>query len=109
MSFGHLATALTLVLGGAPEVPLPAKADVALPVAPRVLADDVRAGVKAARRELEACSRSDGGATCLCSALRRVRFDVALDGGTVTVTYPLVGHTGPSFTIDSSGRVVDCR
>lgn len=98
-----------LVLGGAPEVPLPAKADVALPVAPRVLADDVRAGVKAARPALERCSRNDGGVTCLCAALRAVRFDVALDGGTVTVTYPLVGHTGPSFTIDGAGHVVDCR
>jgi hypothetical protein len=41
--------------------------------------------------------------------LRKIRFDVTLDGGTVTVTYPLVGHTGPSFTIDRDGRVVDCR
>lgn len=100
---------LLVVVTGAPEVVLPEKEDVALPVVSRDLADGVRAGVKAARAGLDRCWLRDGGAECTCSVLRKVRFDVALDGGTLTVTYPLVAHTGPSFTIDASGRVIDCR
>ncbi|MER2560609.1 MAG: hypothetical protein ABTQ32_07825 [Myxococcaceae bacterium] len=100
---------LLAVVTGAPEVALPEKEDVALPVGSRDVADAVRAGVKAARADLDRCRLRDGGAGCTCAVLKKVRFDVALDGGTVTVTYPLVAHTGPSFTIDASGRVIDCR
>lgn len=84
---------LLLTLGGAPDN-----------------ADAIRAGVKAAKPALEKCAMSDGGAACFCGALKKVRFDVTLDGGTLVVSYPLVGHTGgPSFTLDSSGRVIDCK
>lgn len=100
---------LMLMLGGAPEVTLPEKTDVALPVASRDFGEGIRAGVRAARPALERCWLRDGGAGCVCAVLRKIRFDVTLDGGTVTVKYPLVAHTGPSFTIDTSGRVVDCR
>lgn len=100
---------LMLVVAGAPEVTLPPKTDVALPVESHDLTEGIRAGVKAARPRLEQCRLRDAGTGCVCAVLRRVRFDVRLDGGTVTVTYPLVAHTGPSFTIDSTGRVVDCR
>ncbi len=105
----RLAAVLMLVIAGVPEVTLPEKKDVALPVESRDLGDGIRAGVKAARPALEKCWFRDGGAGCICAVLRKIRFDVTLDGGTVTVTYPLVGHTGPSFTIDRDGRVVDCR
>ena len=100
---------LMLMLGGAPEVTLPAKKDVAVPVATRDLGEGIRAGMKAARPALEKCWFRDGGAGCFCAVLRKIRFDVTLDGGTLTVTFPLVAHTGPSFTIDPDGRVVDCR
>lgn len=93
--------ALMLVVTGAPEVTLPEKEDVA---------DAVRAGVKAARPQLEKCGFPDAGTGCTCEALRKIRFDVALvDGGTITIKYPLAAHSGPSFTIDSHGRVIDCR
>ena len=98
-----------LVVAGAPEVTLPEKNDVALPVTSHDLADAVRAGVKAARPQLEKCWLRDGGTACTCAALRKIRFDVTLDGGVTTVTYPLAGHSGPSFTIDGAGHVVDCR
>lgn len=80
---------LLLALGGAPEN-----------------ADAIRAGVKAAKPALEKCA---GNSDCFCAALKKVRFDITLDGGTLVVTYPLVGHTGPSFTLDASGRVIDCK
>lgn len=100
---------LLVVVRGAPEVTLPEKEDVALPVVSRDIAEGIRAGVRAARTELDRCRLRDGGPGCTCSVLRKVRFDVVLDGGTLTVTYPLVAHAGPSFTIDASGRVIDCR
>jgi hypothetical protein len=80
---------LLLALGGAPEN-----------------ADAIRAGVKAAKPALEKC---EGNSDCFCAALKKVRFDITLDGGTLVVTYPLVGPTGPSFTLDASGRVIDCK
>ena len=98
-----------LALAGAPEVTLPEKQDVALPATSHDVADAVRAGVKAARPQLEQCWRRDAGTACTCDALRKIHFDLALDGGVTTITYPLVGHRGPSFTIDRTGRVVDCR
>ena len=80
---------LLLALGGAPEN-----------------ADAIRAGVKAAKPALEKCA---GNSDCFCTALKKVRFDITLDGGTLVVTYPLVEHMGPSFTLDASGRVIDCK
>lgn len=100
---------LALLFGGAPEVALPPKTDVAPPIAQRDVAEGVRAGVRAARPRLDACWQRDAGWDCACEALKQVRFDVWLDGGMLTVTYPLRGHAGPSFTLDANGRVVDCR
>ncbi|MBM4780876.1 MAG: hypothetical protein GQE15_24530 [Archangiaceae bacterium] len=100
---------LVLVVAGAPDVTLPEKQPVALPVDAHDNAEAVRAGVRAARPALEACWLRDGGVACTCAALRTVRFDVVLDGGVMAVTFPLVGHRGPSFTIDQRGRLADCR
>lgn len=100
---------LMLVIGGAPEVTLPEKKDVTLPATSNDVADAVRAGVRAARPDLEKCWLGDGGTACTCAALSKIRFNVALDAGAITIKYPLVGHSGPSFTIGSNGRVVDCR
>jgi hypothetical protein len=69
-------------------------------------AEAIRAGVRAAKPALAKCGDNR---ECWCEALKKVRFDVKLDGGTLVVTYPLVGHTGPSFTLDTSGRVIDCK
>lgn len=100
---------LMLVVGGAPEVTLPEKKDITLPATLNPVADAVRAGVKAARPELEKCWSRDGGTACTCAALSKIQFDVALDAGASTIKYPLVGHRGPSFTIGANGRVVDCH
>ena len=102
---------LALVLWGAPDVKLPPKQDVIPSVSPSrpALAAAVLAGVRAARSSLERCHRGDAGADCVCAALKKVRFDVALDGGTLVVSYPLQGHTGTAFTIDRAGKVTDCR
>ena len=87
---------LTLALNAAPEGRWP----------PAENAEAIRAGVRAAKPALEKCGQDTA---CWCAALKKVRFDVTLDGGTLVVTYPLVGHTGPSFTLDASGRVIDCK
>jgi hypothetical protein len=102
---------ILLALASAPEVKLPPKREIIPTLGSErpQLSTAIRAGVKAARRELEKCFTVDAGPDCVCKALKQVRFDVTLDAGTVTITYPLIGHTGPSFTIDASGKVIDCR
>lgn len=102
--------ALWLVFTSAPEVKLPPKSEVIPSLTPGrpELADAIRAGVRAARPALEKCLSRDGGVGCLCKALEQVRFGITLDGGTVVITYPLPGHTGPSFTLDAAGKVISC-
>lgn len=93
---------LVVVLTQTPDVKLPPKQDIGPPRRPNT--EVVMEGV---RRAVKACTPPDAG-PCLCAALKRTRFDVDLDGGTMTVAYPLNGVGGPSFTIGSDGRVTDC-
>ena len=95
---------LLLALAGASDVPLPPKKGVVPSPGESSRSNVARAlemTLNAARPSLARCA----GPACICATLRKLRFQLP-PGSTVTVSYPLQGHTAPSFT---PGRVIDCR